>query len=108
MSASVPSGNILSLAVALRPKVRGSSFSVFLGALAIADNLVLWAQSFLLNTYYRVSQNYCVSRPFLLMYPEAQANWIIAGTRKFSVNYQFCDTRKSIFPLTLTRVFEKV
>jgi len=72
-------GNLLSLAVALRPKVRGNSFSVFLGSLAIADSMVLWAQAFLLLTYYHVSQAYCVTRPFFLMYPEAQANWIIAS-----------------------------
>ena len=74
------SGNVLSLAVALRPKVRGNSFSVFLGALAVADSLVLWAQAFLLITFYNVSPSFCASRPFLLMYPEGQANWIIAGT----------------------------
>jgi len=72
-------GNLLSLAVALRPKVRGNSFSIFLGSLAFADSLVLWAQAFLLLTYYNVSRAYCVTRPFFLMYPEAQANWIIAG-----------------------------
>lgn len=72
-------GNVLSLAVALRPKVRGNSFSIFLAALAVADSLVLWAQAFLLITFYKVSPSYCTSRPFLLMYPEAQANWIIAG-----------------------------
>jgi len=72
-------GNLLAFLVSLRPKVKGTSFSVFLGGMAIADSMVLWAQAFLLLTYFKTSQAFCMTRPFLLMFPEAQANWIIAG-----------------------------
>ena len=37
-------GNVLSLMVSVRPKLSNSSFAVYLGSLAVADTLVLWAQ----------------------------------------------------------------
>jgi hypothetical protein len=47
----------------------------------VSSVIRLWIppSAFLLLTYHRASPAFCTSRPFLLMWAEAQANWIIAG-----------------------------
>ena len=69
----------MAIIIALRPKFRGNSFGAFLISLAISDSMVLWAQVFLLLTFYEVSPALCMANPFLMMYPEALANCVIAG-----------------------------
>ena len=71
--------NLLAIIIALRPKFRGNSFGAFLVTLATADALVLWTQVFILRIYYEVSTAYCMTRPFIMMFPEAVANCVIAG-----------------------------
>ena len=77
-------GNVTSLAVLLRPRMRGKSVYLFLVLLAIADTLVLYISGF--KTWIRIVTGYellnasnfsCRSVTFLTLVSQHMSAWIV-------------------------------